>query len=138
VTQVFARKIIRIFGEVKDEHIQNEIRAVAKLCWKETHKNLVAVFDYGLLITSYYFLDMELCKLNLQCWIDDSCTETISQKPCYPKVDVHPNMRLREIWSIMEDVTNGLTYIHDQKEIHRDLKPRNSNTSANSALLIGL
>jgi serine/threonine protein kinase len=132
---VFARKIIRIFGELKDEHIQNEIRAVAKLCWQETHKNLVAVFDYGLLITSYYFLDMELCDFNLQCWIDGSCPETISQEP---NVDVHPNMKLRDIWSIMEDVTNGSTYIHDQKEIHRDLKPRNGNTSTESAFLIGL
>ena len=28
--------------------------------------------------------------------------------------------------SILSDITNGLVFIHDQREIHRDLKPQNS------------
>jgi serine/threonine protein kinase len=29
------------------------------------------------------------------------------------------------IWKIMRDITDGVSFIHSQSEIHRDLKPQN-------------
>ena len=127
--QVFARKIIRVFGDVEEEDIQNEVRAVAKLCKPDTHKNIVSVFRYGSFSDSYYFLDMELCDLNLECWIERKWNKEIEKELHYLTGDFPSRMRIGQVWDVMEDVTRALAFIHSKKEIHRDLKPRNSRLS---------
>jgi len=42
------------------------------------------------------------------------------------KVTIQWNVRVKQIGGIMRDVANGTAFIHSLKEIHRDLKPRNS------------
>ena len=69
---------------------------------------------------------MELCNLSLECYIESKQKEILlpSSSNCST-----PRMRIMQIWDIMEDVTNGIAFIHAEKEIHRDLKPRNSKLS---------
>jgi len=107
----------------------NEARAVDKLCTPEAgkHRNIVTVFKHGKLRPSYYHLDMELCDLNLQHYIERKWTPAIQEKMPYFTVEPLPMRNKRaQIWDIMEDITSGLAFIHLHKEIHRDLKPRNS------------
>src|SRR5438477_10453506 len=55
---------------VTEDDVKNEMRAVAKLCMAQhIHKNIISVFDYGPLSHFLYFIDMELCDLNLDRWI---------------------------------------------------------------------
>ena len=54
---------------VSMEDIQNEVRAAVKLCEPGTI-NIVSVLRHGKLPSSpYYFIDMELCDLNLATYI---------------------------------------------------------------------
>src|SRR5271155_1500029 len=86
--------------------IENEQRAVWKLC-RDSNRHLIAVLGLGI-IDSHYFIDMELCDKNLEQYIQTS------------------NVDIEGIWAIMRDVTDGVAFIHSHKEVHRDLKPRNS------------
>jgi serine/threonine protein kinase len=108
------------------ENVENEVRAVEKLCKPGTHKNIVAVLRHGNLHSSYYFLDMELCDLNLESWIERKWDQRIEPELRYFMANAPSRMRLGQIWDIMEDITIGAAYIHSKQEVHRDLKPRNS------------
>jgi hypothetical protein len=65
---VFARKIIRLFGHVTTEDIENEVRAVAALCSGRECKYIVEVLKHGWLTNAYtdYFIDMEYCPETLE------------------------------------------------------------------------
>ena len=123
--KTFARKLIRPFGEVKLTDIQNEIRAVEKLCKSGTHKNIVAVLNHGKLPPWFYFLDMELCDLNLESYINRRWTPALQKRIQYFTSELPSSMRTAQLWHIMEDMTCGVAFIHQHKEVHRDLKPRN-------------
>jgi len=79
---------------------------------------------------------MELCDLNLATYIHHNST--------VPKTI--PNLILddlsdrdawtNQIWGIMEDLMSGLTFVHEHKSIHRDLKPRNGISSIELNTLI--
>ena len=71
---------------------------------------------------------MELCDLNLETWIERKWSEETKTRLAYLTGDFPTRMRIGQIWDVMEDVTKGVWFIHLQKEVHRDLKPRNSNT----------
>jgi serine/threonine protein kinase len=134
---VFARKIIRIFGEVTEEDILKEVRAVEKLCKPGTHKNIVSVFRQGWLSpSSYYYLDMEFCDLNLDSWIQRRWTPVVKQKLPYLTANLPSRTRMTQIWDIMEDLTKGVAFIHTMGQVHRDLKPRNSTPLRDSQRLI--
>lgn len=135
--QTFARKLIRPFGDVGKGHIENEVRAVTKLCKPGAHKNIVTVFSHGPFPPSYYFFDMELCDINLECFIKGKWTPSIAEKLPYSTQD-SPS-RMRQIWVIMEHITSGIAFIHSHGEIHRDLKPRNGKScmiTANSIIVL--
>jgi serine/threonine protein kinase len=68
-----------------------------------------------------YFIDMELCDLNLEQYNKATLTAAlVNQEP----------LRVHEarIWDIMKQVTNGLVFMHSNDEVHRDLKPRNGSS----------
>jgi serine/threonine protein kinase len=68
--QVFARKLMRVFGSVTQEDIENEVRAVSELCRPGQSNTVVEVIMHGWLPrTDFYFIDMEYCPDTLYDWI---------------------------------------------------------------------
>ena len=67
---LFARKVVRLFGEVDKKDVENEIRAVTKLC-KSGHANIVQVLEFGVLKedSAWHFIDMELCDITLEGYV---------------------------------------------------------------------
>ena len=54
--------------------------------------------------------------------------ETIKRKELnasYLSSDSSWSLKLLNIWTIMSDITKGLAFLHEHRQIHRDLKPRN-------------
>jgi serine/threonine protein kinase len=124
--QVFARKLIRLTGYITEEDVNNEMRAIVKLCMTEnTHKNIVTVFDYGRLASFHYFVDMELCDLNLERWIYRTWDQATANRLAFLTSELPHRARLGQVWDIMEDIIRAVAFIHDKHEIHRDLKPSN-------------
>lgn len=117
---------MKAFGDVRPEDIQNEIRAVDKLCKSSTHPNIVPVLKHGHMHPHYYFMDMELCDLNLESYMHQKWTAALEEKTPYFTNDLPLWMKTRQVWGIMEDIIRGVAFIHLNKEVHRDLKPQNS------------
>jgi len=117
---IFARKLLKPFASLSEQEILNEFRAIQKLCIEDSHENVVAVYSYGALPGSlYYYIDMELCNINLQEYIYDFEGRG--------SANVLAPLDTKGVLQIMRDVSRGLTFIHERKEIHRDIKPNNSN-----------
>src|SRR5438046_7276066 len=69
-SKIFARKVVRLGARVRQEDVDNEVRAIIKLC-QTNHPNIVQVLDYGWLKADgvEYFIDMELCEISLENYI---------------------------------------------------------------------
>ena len=92
--------------------IENEHRVVKKLS-QYSCKHVVAVLELGTFPdSSHYFIDMELCDIHLGQYIYENRSS---------------QFEITRIWSIMGAISDGLAFIHSHKEVHRDLKPPNSN-----------
>ena len=104
----------------------NEARAIEKLCRRQSHENIVVVLKHGFLENSqYYYIDMELCDITLNSYIYDKNPDYM--EPLYYKVQEGqaPVVKARALWEIIWDIVSGLKFVHDHKEVHRDLKPQN-------------
>ena len=104
-----------------------------KLCDINAHRNIVEVLRTGKFSSSgapVYYLDMEFCDLNLGAYIRRDWTKPdLREKvPNFVAVDHLPlESQITQIRDIMMDITSGVAFIHSHKEVHRDLKPKNSN-----------
>jgi serine/threonine protein kinase len=118
--------LVRLGGGNTLEEILNEERAVVKLSQSGV-KNIVAVLQFGFLENSpnYYFLDMELCDINLGSYILGELPTEI-----HASFNVDASNRMVQVWKIMLDICNGVKFIHDHQEVHRDLKPNNGTYQA--------
>ena len=97
-----------------------------KLCGKENHKNIVSVLKWGELPNSaYYFIDMELCDLNLAVYIHRTDAPSPSESLPYFIKDASSELRALQIWNIMRQIAGGIKYIHSHDLVHRDVKPAN-------------
>jgi serine/threonine protein kinase len=126
VGQVFARKLIRPFaGKCNANDVPNEARAVDKLC-RGVHANIVTVFDHGRLSpdSSFYFIDMEFCQINLADYIYGTSL-TVPPLVVWEEVKASGDLHLSVICDIMKQVLEGLIFIHEHDEVHRDLDPLN-------------
>ena len=122
--RLFARKVVRLFGAVEATDIDNEIRAVTKLC-KSGHANIVQVFEFGLLKddSAWHFIDMELCDFTLENYIrGDETPPLLSWEQVKLQKLFHTT-----ISDINGQILEGLIFIHGHREVHRDLSPQNSN-----------
>jgi serine/threonine protein kinase len=100
------------------------LRAIDKLR-KPGHRNVVEVLKHGeLLYRTLYFIDMELCDMNLETYIYVESVSTIEEKSVYFRQLPSP-LKVEQVWGIVTDITSGLVYIHGHGEVHRDLKPAN-------------
>jgi len=65
----FARKIIHVSSPKDMEDYRNEVEAMKTLCNK-SHTNMIQYFTDGLIVSdSSYFIDMELCDINLSQYV---------------------------------------------------------------------
>ena len=113
--------------------IQREADVIRKICGKGAHPHIISVFKLGELRNShYYFIDMELCDLNLADFIkgpaspDASIPVLIKNSP--------PSLRALQVWNIMSHIAKGLVYLHSVRVVHRDLNPSNGTISENILL----
>lgn len=138
-----ARKIIRVgLGDVTGKDVENEVRALNKLCVADKGKLLIRVFDHGPSEESgscfeLYHIDMEYCKGNLKnLWVSgdlSSIREILSlmatesaSSDSVPNFEGQLNARLSQISTLLYQIVQGLEFIHSMKSVHRDLKPENS------------
>ena len=119
--QIFARKVLHLFIFNGSQVLENELRVIKKLC-QHGHKNIIQVLDYGNISgQTYGFIDMELCDLNLEEF--NRCQwKRIEATHRLPAGSLE-----LETWNIMSQIADGLAFMHRQREVHRDLKPRNGN-----------
>ena len=117
--------------ETRIEDIEREIRVVQALCLPQPHRNIVAVLDHGQLERGFYYLDMELCDLSLDNYINKPPTPTMQNDvPHLMSGHIPARTKMSHIWDIMEDVSDGTAFIHAHGHAHRDLKPSNGSSSS--------
>jgi len=106
----------------KDSDISNELRTIDKLCKQNSHENIVAVYRYGQL--GYWcYIDMELCEFNLDQYIAHTAKWSL------------PTLDTKILLKIMQDVSRGLAFIHENNTVHRDIKPENSTCIPDSFIM---
>jgi serine/threonine protein kinase len=111
--------------------VDNEVRAINKLC-KNNHPNIVQIFDYGQLKADggFYFIDMELCEISLEKYMQgETITGLINWNTVRIQNEVH-----EQAYKIMQQILNGMIYIHCLNEVHRDLSPNNGTSFSDSIL----
>jgi len=122
IRKVFARKLVRITQRTWED-IEAEAEAIKKVCGKGCHPHIVEVLRIGeLRNSSDYFIDMELCDLNLANYIYGE--NSADGLPFYNKAATPP-LRALQIWNIMSHIAKGAKYMHSIDMVHRDLKPAN-------------
>jgi serine/threonine protein kinase len=108
--------------------VSKEVQAIEKLCGPGTHTNIVEVLNHGLLSNfPYYFIDMELCDLNLHDYIHRETPTNPSESVPYFIRGVG-SATILQIWTVMSQIASGVEYVHRQGHIHRDIKPGNGNS----------
>lgn len=118
--------------------IENEARAVDKLTI-HGHPNIVSVLRHGWIDTSWYFIDMELCDMNLSTFIYENLDwdpYLCFDHPEFLHIEEPPVWwRTAPIFRILYQIANGLAFIHQQQQVHRDLKPQNGRVFCLSMML---
>jgi serine/threonine protein kinase len=119
--------LIRPFAEVHNKDIDNEVRAIDKLC-RNLHPNIVQVFDHGHLKqdSAFYFMDMELCDFSLAQYMRD---ENVSYLDKWSIIRAGDDL-FSHVVDIALQIINALVFIHACGEVHRDISPQNSEFSS--------
>lgn len=99
-----------------------------KLC-RDKHVNIIDVITHGQLRPAYYFIDMELCDLNLDEYLDGRITGVYGLLDWAKAKQDHGKFL---IVAIMQQLLSGLIFIHEHDEVHRDLNPHNGNATVPS------
>ena len=118
-----ARKILRISKPKEMGDYKKEVEAMKTVCDK-SHTNMIQYIDHGAIVPdSIYFIDMELCHIDLSQYINGTESITgVHGLPAWNKED--PDIFL--IIAILQQLLSGLAFMHKENEVHRDLVPRNS------------
>jgi len=108
---------------------ENEVRVFKKFKERGQCENVILSLQYGWLDSTRFYVDMELCFINLRQFIiflrnsGADMLKTLS----FWDFPSHRQLECFTLWDIMRQMIRGLDFIHSQKEIHRDLKPENGN-----------
>lgn len=108
------------------------------------HRNIVQVLQHDRFKSgSIYYIDIELCTLNLQDYIYRTeeysrHTSGFSNDPTFVVEDSSTHLKLINIWTIINHVAQGLEFIHENHYVHRGLKPLNSNVNGSPLLTLVL
>jgi len=106
-----AIKVLRTDLDARDEHhgrFLREARTIAKM----RHPHVVQLFDFGQ-YQDTYFMVMEYIQ-------GQSLDERLKEAQASGRL-----LSGVEVWRIIKQMGDGLTYIHEQGIIHRDIKPAN-------------
>ncbi len=106
-----AIKILRADLDVLDEHLERffqEARTIAKM----RHPHIVQLYDFGQ-FQDTYFMVMEYIP-----------GDSLDKKLKAARASGRPLPGV-QVWRIIKQLGEGLTYIHQQGIIHRDIKPAN-------------
>ena len=101
---------------------------VRKLC-QSSHPNIVQVIQIGLLKPDsvFHYIDMELCDFTLEKYIYGDVPHLAN----WTDIRWGPiESRIVEIAGIAEHIIQGLIFIHELDQVHRDLSPQNGTTSS--------
>ena len=114
--------MIRELGSVTKDDVDNEVRALKKLCQNQ-HPNIVQVFEYGQLNPegTIHFIDMELCDISLGNYLLGQELKNVVNWATVREQGDTPT----HAYKILQQILNGLVYIHCLDEVHRDLSPQN-------------
>jgi serine/threonine protein kinase len=127
---------------VQESDIENELRALQKLCAVDQGKFLVRVFNHERSASREYIpadldvcsIDMELCSRNLkdeiagqESTLQDLLTAMASTDDLslIEEISSQLSAKNKQIVDILHQVLDGLEFIHSMNEVHRDLKPEN-------------
>jgi serine/threonine protein kinase len=122
---VFARKLIRLSPGYDNRTAKNELRAIAKL-GPLGHPNIITFLDHGTFEDlTYCFIDMELCSMSLDEYNKGNWIVARFQKTSRER---EHRTRL-----IMCHIAKGLAFIHENGEVHRDVKPTNGSALSTSS-----
>jgi serine/threonine protein kinase len=92
-----------------------------RLC-KSEHRNIIRIFEHGRVGDgAFYFIDMELCDINLEEYLEG--TKTGIRGLLDWKTAEAEGQCLFLLVAIMQQLLNGLAFIHGKDEVHRDLAP---------------
>ena|ERR1700738_5258745 len=111
---------IRQLGEKRDElKVINNLRAGGQ------HNNIVTVFSHGPLDDRQYYIDMELCLLNLYEYMHGDIKSSFGVQQYWSPTQTDDTLSCLSLWGITDQIASGLEFIHNQGYLHRDLKPHN-------------
>jgi serine/threonine protein kinase len=106
-----AIKVLRADLGMEDEY-HNRFLAEARTIAQMRHPHIVQLYDFGLYQNIYYMVMEYIRGDNLEAKLEA----------------VHSSGRLLpgvEVWRIIKQIGEGLTYTHERDVIHRDIKPAN-------------
>jgi len=111
--------------EIERRQIVNEVGAATTLCG-DGHPNIIQTFEHGPLDDLSYFIDMELCNLNLRQFLRGDKDKVKPDDWFLHWPIEHPGDKGFFIFALMQEIANGLYFIHGNDIVHMDLKPENS------------